>query len=71
MLLAGSAKPVKIVGDPVFYEPLAVAFDKNSELDSTSLQKSVDKIIEEMHSDGTLTKLSMKWYGADLTKPAA
>ena len=29
--------PVKIVGDPIFYEPLAVAFDKSSDLDGTSL----------------------------------
>ena len=60
--------PVKIIGDPVFREPLAVAFDKNSELDDTSLVDAVDKIVGEMHSDGTLTELSKKWYkGIDVT----
>ena len=61
--------PVKIVGDPVFYEPLAVAMDKSAELDSTSLAEAADQIVAEMHEDGTLTELSEKWYdGLDLTK---
>ena len=59
--------PVKLVGDPVFYEPLAVAFDKAVE-DNDSLVASVDAIIGQMHADGTLTELSEKWYeGTDLT----
>ncbi|GIV00763.1 MAG: amino acid ABC transporter substrate-binding protein [Actinomycetota bacterium] len=61
-------EPIKIVGDPVFYEPLAVAFDKSAPLDPTGLVEAVSQIIEEMHADGTLTELSMKWYGEDLTK---
>ena len=61
--------PVKIVGDPVFYEPLGVAIDKSAELDSTSLAEAADQIVAEMHEDGTLTELSEKWYdGLDLTK---
>ena len=64
-----SGKPVKIVGDPVFYEPLAVAIDKSSKADPTSLLEAVDGIVGDMHSDGTLTELSKKWYGGeDLTK---
>ncbi len=60
--------PVKITGDPVFYEPLAVAFDKSSELDSQSLLDAVNGIVGDMHSDGTLTEFSKKWYdGLDLT----
>lgn len=63
-----AGKPVKIVGKPVFYEPLAAAIDKSSSADPTSFAKAVDKIIGEMHADGTLTRLSMKWYnGVDLT----
>ena len=61
--------PVKIVGDPVFGEPLAIAFDKESELDGASLQDAVDQIVADMHEDGTLTELSEKWYdGIDVTK---
>jgi polar amino acid transport system substrate-binding protein len=63
-------RPIKIVGDPVFAEPLAVAFDKGAPLDTASLFEEVSAIIEEMHDDGTLTDLSMKWYGEDLTQEA-
>jgi polar amino acid transport system substrate-binding protein len=64
-----AGKPVKIVGDPVFFEPLAAAIDKSSTLDPTSFAAAVDKIVGEMHSDGTLTTLSKKWYGGtDLSK---
>lgn len=63
--------PVKIVGDPLFGEPLAIAFDKGSELDGASLQAAVDRIVAAMHADGTLTALSMEWYGGiDVTKAA-
>jgi polar amino acid transport system substrate-binding protein len=60
-------EPIKILGDPLFYEPLAVAIDKQAPLDPTSLVDEVSSIVEEMHTDGTLTELSMKWYGEDLT----
>ncbi|MGZ8593263.1 MAG: transporter substrate-binding domain-containing protein [Actinomycetota bacterium] len=60
-------RPIKIVGDPVFAEPLAVAFDQSSELDAQSLVDAVSAIVEEMHADGTLTELSMTWFGTDLT----
>lgn len=63
-----AGNPTKIVGDPVFYEPLAVAIDKSSELDPASLVEAVDKIVGEMHDDGTLTSFSKEWYdGVDLT----
>jgi polar amino acid transport system substrate-binding protein len=55
--------PVVEVGDPVFYEPLAVAFDNNIQ-DNDSLVAEVDRIIGEMHDDGTLTELSKKWFCA-------
>jgi polar amino acid transport system substrate-binding protein len=60
-------KPIKIVGDPVFYEPLAVAFDKSAPLDDASLLQKVSDIVDEMHADGTLSDLSMQWFGVDYT----
>jgi polar amino acid transport system substrate-binding protein len=60
--------PVKIAGDPLFGEPLAVAFDKQSELDNASLVEAVDQIVADMHADGTLTEFSKTWYdGVDVT----
>lgn len=55
------------VGDPVFYEPLAVAIDKSGPTHAELLAE-LDKIIQAMHDDGTLTAMSKKWYGGlDLT----
>lgn len=58
--------PVMAVGDPVFNEPLAVAFDKAG-ADPTSMVAEVNKILDEMRSDGTLAGLSNTWFGEDLT----
>ena len=60
-------KPIQLLGDPVFYEPLAVAVDKSAPLDDSSLVAKLSEIIDAMHADGTLTTLSQKWYGEDLT----
>lgn len=55
--------PFKLVGDPVFYEPLAVATDKGD----PEFDAKIAEIVEEMRADGTLTELSEKWYGVDYT----
>jgi polar amino acid transport system substrate-binding protein len=60
--------PIKVVGDPLYYEPLAVAVDKQAPGNPKPLVEELDKIIKEMHQDGTLTELSKKWYGYDLSK---
>ena len=62
-----AGNPVQIVGDPVFYEPLSVGFDKSADPSSESLYEAVDEIVAEMHEDGTLTGFSEEWYGLDLT----
>ena len=55
------------VGDPVFYEALAVAMDKSAEAHDDLLAE-IDRIVQEMHDDGTLTTFSKKWFeGLDLT----
>ncbi len=64
--IAGGA-PMVVVGDPVFYEPLAVATDKNGP-PHAALQAALDQIIKDMHADGTLSASSKKWFdGQDLT----
>jgi polar amino acid transport system substrate-binding protein len=62
-------KPIKIVGDSLYDEPLAAAIDKEAPSDPKPLLDEISRIIEEMHQDGTLSELSKKWYdGTDLTK---
>ena len=58
--------PVMKLGDPVFNEPLAVAFDKGGP-SPTTMVTEVNKILDAMRSDGTLKSLSEKWFGEDLT----
>ncbi len=62
-----SGVAVHRVGSPVFSENLAVAFDKNSELNDDTLVAKVSEIIQQMHDDGTLRELSLKWFGEDLS----
>ena len=52
------------IGDPVFFEALAAAIDKASPAHDELLAE-VDRIIGEMHEDGTLSELSNKWFGTD------
>jgi polar amino acid transport system substrate-binding protein len=61
--------PLRPVGNPVFYEPLAAASD-GARPGSAEFVKKISEIFEAMHADGTLTAFSMKWYGADITKKA-
>jgi polar amino acid transport system substrate-binding protein len=58
--------PVRALGAPVFYEPLAVAFDRSGP-DPTDMVERVNQILDEMRADGTLSQLSDKWFGEDLT----
>ncbi len=56
------------VGGPVYVENLAVAIDKQAAKDPKTLLDAISKIVNEMHTDGTLSKSSLKWYeGVDLT----
>ncbi|MCF6247722.1 MAG: transporter substrate-binding domain-containing protein [Desulfobacula sp.] len=59
-----SGYPLRNIGTPAFYEPLSVAIDKGDK----ELQYMIAGIIKEMHEDGTLTALSIKWYKTDNTK---
>ena len=60
--------PVVKLGEPVYYERLAAAFDKGSSLPADTLRAEVDRVINAMHDDGRLTQLSTQWFGADYTK---
>jgi polar amino acid transport system substrate-binding protein len=59
---------VKNLGDPVYYEALAVAIDKTASKDPTSLVAKLSEIIKGMREDGTLSNLSLKWYKVDLAR---
>ena len=60
-----SGYPVRVLGEPVFYEPLAVAIDRGD----AEFNNKVASIVRKMKEDGTLKALSQKWYGIDYTTP--
>ena len=59
-----SGYPLKIIGGPLFLEPLAVAIDKGD----PDFGARLKQIVADMHRDGTLSRLSRRWYDADLTQ---
>jgi polar amino acid transport system substrate-binding protein len=59
--------PLKMLGDPFLYADSALAFDRKSPLDSQTLVNAVSTIIADMHKDGTLSGLSNKYFGSDLS----
>ncbi|MBI3159346.1 MAG: transporter substrate-binding domain-containing protein [Chloroflexi bacterium] len=60
--------PVVKVGGPAFSENLAAAIDKGHSLDTASFVAAVDAAVNAMHTDGTLSQLSIQWFGVDLTQ---
>ncbi len=61
----GKGCPLKMVGEPPYYEPLCFALDK-SRPNSDSLVAELNKIIRSMYDDGTLVKLSMKFFHTNM-----
>lgn len=66
-----SGKPIKQLGDPLYFEYLAPAIDREGSLDPASFIAKVSEIIAGLHKDGTLLALSQQWYKLDLTTAAA
>jgi multiple sugar transport system substrate-binding protein/sn-glycerol 3-phosphate transport system substrate-binding protein len=59
--------PLKFVGTPAFFEPLVFALDKGRG-PSEKMVAKLNEILADMHADGTLTDLSLEWYGVDITQ---
>ncbi|WP_448955997.1 transporter substrate-binding domain-containing protein [Labrys neptuniae] len=60
-----SGYPIRRVGDPLFFEPIAIAIDKGD----PELGATLKSTIKAMRDDGTLKQLSEKWFKVDLTQP--
>lgn len=59
--------PLRVIEPPVFEDSSAIALDRNSPINSTPLLWAIDGFVHDMHRDGTLARLSMKYYGMDIT----
>lgn len=53
----------KIVGEPLYGEPIWVAVDKGD----PEWEAKINEIFKQMGDDGTLKKISEKWIGTDIT----
>lgn len=58
-----SGKAFKVLDDAVASEEYGVGFYKGN----TALRDEVQKVMDEMAADGTMAKISEKWFGADVT----
>jgi polar amino acid transport system substrate-binding protein len=59
--------PIRILeGPPIFAVSVAFALDKSGP-NTTALKAILDEIVTEMHEDGTLSALSIKWLEKDVT----
>jgi polar amino acid transport system substrate-binding protein len=58
--------PIAFLGKPVYSEPLAIALDKSA-APNDKLLEALSKAVSDMHSDGTLSKLAVKYFGYDLS----
>ena len=54
--------PLRIVQGFLFFEPVAVAVDKGD----PDFAAKIGDVVRAMRADGTLTKLSEKWFGVDV-----
>ena len=58
----------KLIGDPIIIDYQAWPFAKDAD---PEIIKAINKSIKEMQDDGTLSKLSEKFYGRDVTQITA
>lgn len=58
----------KLIGDPIIVDYQAWPFAKDAD---PEIIKAINKSIKEMQDDGTLSKLSEKFYGRDVTQITA
>jgi polar amino acid transport system substrate-binding protein len=65
-----SGLPLKQLGDPVYYDYVAAAIDRQTSKESTSFIEKITETIQAMHRDGTLVRLSQQYYGQDTTTAA-
>jgi polar amino acid transport system substrate-binding protein len=63
MSLIDEGKPFRIIGQPLYRAPQSVAIEPGD----PEFAALIKQIVDEMHADGTLTELSMKWFNFDLT----
>lgn len=57
--------PLRVLGEPTFTSPGALVIEKGDK----EFSDKIAAIVKGMRDDGTLSRLSMKWYGVDISHP--
>jgi polar amino acid transport system substrate-binding protein len=66
-----AGKPFRMLEEPVIFAYAAVTVDRINSRNPARLLAEVTRIIQKMHSDGRLKKMSLERLGIDLTQEAA
>ncbi|MBQ9494631.1 MAG: amino acid ABC transporter substrate-binding protein [Treponema sp.] len=61
--IAATGKPLVVVEEALARESYGVGFRKGD----VALRDKVQSILEEMQADGTVTAISVKWFGRDIS----
>ncbi|HAH61231.1 MAG TPA: amino acid ABC transporter substrate-binding protein [Treponema sp.] len=61
--IAATGKPFTVIEEPLAQEEYGVAFRKSD----AALRDEVQKQLEDMQKDGTVTAVSIKWFGRDIS----
>jgi polar amino acid transport system substrate-binding protein len=61
--IAQTGKPFTVLSEPLSKEEYGIGFRK----EDVKLRDEVQKILKEMQADGTVTAISVKWFGTDLS----
>jgi cystine transport system substrate-binding protein len=64
-LMKGSQLPLRPSGLVGEQSAMAIPFRKNN----PAFAKAIDSAMQQLQADGTLPKISQKWFGIDVTKP--
>jgi polar amino acid transport system substrate-binding protein len=62
--IAKSPADYTVLADKLTDEPVGIGFNK----DDKELREAVQKAINELTADGTMSKISLKWFGVDYYK---
>lgn len=63
--VANDKESFKLVSTTLPNEPIGIGFDKKT---NQAEADKMDKILADIMADGTLAKISEKWFGEDMTK---
>ena len=61
--IAATGKPFIVIDEALSYENYGIAFRKGN----AALRDKVQSVLEDMQKDGTITAVSVKWFGRDIS----